>query len=76
MKKTNDKVLQRIFDIFVEHFEFLKKDCRADVGLADFNRYVVGAKYALEIALCLDYETCNTIDDFFDQKVNEYFGGQ
>lgn len=75
MKKTDEKVLQDVFDVIVEHFEFMN-ECRCDLSSKDFKRYLIGARYALTIALHLDFESNVFVGDFFNKKLDEYFGGQ
>lgn len=76
MKKLNEKVLQDIFDTIVLYFEWLKKECNRNLLLTDFNRYVIGARFALNIAFDLDSDSFIFMEDFFEQKVDEYFGGK
>lgn len=74
-KMIDEKVLQDIFDSIVHHVEWLKKECNRHVSQVDFNRYLTGACYALNIAFDYDFDTCVCLDEFFDQKLDAYFGG-
>lgn len=69
MKKIDEKVLQGIFDDIVRHFE-----CLGETSYDDLERYLIGARYALYKAT--DYNPCICIGDFFEQKLDEYFGGK
>lgn len=75
MKQIDEKVLQEIFDIIVDHFALLDKEWLSDNSSMYLSRYLVGARYALCIIFSLDYDSCHLIEEFFEQKTNEYFGG-
>lgn len=76
MKKIDENVLQDIFDVIVDYYALKDKEWLSDSSFTCLKRYLVGARYALCVAFGLDYDSFILIEEFFKQKIDEYFGGK
>lgn len=76
MKNFDEKVFQDVFDAIVRYCEWLEYECHHSMSYDDVNRYVTGARYALNIVLDHDYDSCVRLRDLFNQKLDDYFGGK
>lgn len=74
MKKIGEKALQNVFDALVHHYEDLISD-GVHRDSDDFLLYLIGARYALDVALDLDIDSSSSMHKFFDEKFDEYFEG-